>query len=50
MEGNTRAIIELAWARLLGLDDDAFVASPGQRITRVDDTMIMFVTCGVTGP
>ena len=30
-------IIQLAWARRLGLDDGAFAASGGQRITRVVD-------------
>jgi hypothetical protein len=30
-------IIQLAWARRLGLDDGAFAAAAGNRLTRVDD-------------
>lgn len=44
MEANTRAIVELAWARLLGLDDGVFAESAPDRITRVDDSLITFVT------
>ncbi len=31
-DANTRAIILLGWARLLGLDDDAFERARGRRI------------------
>jgi hypothetical protein len=44
VDPNTRAIVELAWARVLKLPDDALMAHPSGRITRVDDSMIMFVT------
>lgn len=44
MEVNTRAIIELAWARLLGLDDSAFRLPATSRIVREDETVITFVT------
>lgn len=43
MEANTEAIIKLAWARLLGLPDDALI-QPAPRITRADDSMIMYVS------
>jgi hypothetical protein len=44
VEANTRAIIELAWARTLGLPDDALSQPARQRLLRVDDSMIMFVS------
>lgn len=44
MDVNTRAIIELAWARTLGLADDALSQPSEHRIERVDDSLIMFVT------
>ncbi|WP_457963166.1 GNAT family N-acetyltransferase [Arthrobacter sp. D1-29] len=39
LDPGTAAIIQLAWARRLGLDDDAFAESlrSGERIVRVDD-------------
>lgn len=43
MEPNTEAIIRLAWARALGLADDALGGSPAGRITRVDDRLVTFV-------
>lgn len=43
METNTESIIRLAWARTLGLADDALLEPAQQRLTRVDDSMIMFV-------
>lgn len=44
MEANTQAIIRLAWARTLGLADDALMQTAVERITRVDESLIMFVT------
>lgn len=45
MESGTRAIVELAWARELGLLDDAFsFAEPGERLTRTNPDVAMFVT------
>lgn len=44
METGTRAIVELAWARRLGLPDDALEAGTTWRVTRVDDSVAMFVT------
>lgn len=44
MDENTRSIIELAWARVLQLPDDALMAHTPGRITRPDDSVIMFVT------
>lgn len=43
METNTESIIRLAWARTLGLDDDALLRPAEGRLTRVDESMIMFV-------
>jgi GNAT superfamily N-acetyltransferase len=39
LDPGTAAIIQLAWARRLGLDDDAFAESlrSGERIVRIDD-------------
>lgn len=44
METNTESIIRLAWARTLGLSDDALLEPAGERLTRVDESMIMFVS------
>lgn len=46
VESGTRAVVELAWARVLGLDDEAFLGSDGgsHRLTRADDTGVTFVT------
>ena len=38
LEPGSVDIILLAWARRLGLDDGAFAAAAGVRITRADDT------------
>ena len=43
METNTESIIRLAWARTLGLADDALLEPAVGRLTRVDESMIMFV-------
>ena len=43
MEVNTQAIIRLAWARTLGLADDALLEPATTRITREDDSIVMFV-------
>ena len=43
MEPGTRAIVELAWARRLGLPDDALEPGTSWRLTRADDTTAMFV-------
>lgn len=43
MDANTQAIIRLAWARTMGLADDALMEPTGDRITRVDESLIMFV-------
>lgn len=43
MEVNTQAIIRLAWARTLGLADDALMQPPGERLLRVDESIVMFV-------
>lgn len=43
METNTESIIRLAWARTLGLPDDALLEPSDERLTRVDESMIMFV-------
>ena len=44
MEDGTRAIVELAWARELGLLDDAFsFAEAGERLTRTNPALAMFV-------
>lgn len=44
-DANTRAIILLGWARLLGLDDDAFDRARGRRIHHADPDadVVMFV-------
>ena len=44
MEVNTQAIIRLAWARTLGLADDALLAPATSRITRVNESMVVFVS------
>jgi hypothetical protein len=44
VDANTRSIIELAWARVLELPDEALLARTPGRITRPDDSTIMFVT------
>lgn len=38
LEPGSVDIIQLAWARSLGLDDGAFAAAAGERITRADDS------------
>ena len=38
LEPGSVDIIQLAWARRLGLDDGAFASAAGARITRADDT------------
>ena len=43
MEPGTRAIVELAWARRLGLPDDALEPGASWRVTRVDEGVAMFV-------
>lgn len=43
METGTRAIVELAWARRLGLPDDALEPGASWRVTRIDDRVAMFV-------
>lgn len=44
-DANTRAIIMLGWARLLGLDDNAFERARGRRIHHASDDadVVMFV-------
>lgn len=44
MEANTESIIRLAWARTLGLADDALLQPFTERLTRVDESMVMFVS------
>ena len=44
METGTRAIVELAWARRLGLPDDALEPGTSWRVTREDDSVAMFVS------
>lgn len=44
MDQHTRSIVELAWARVLELPDDALMTPSPERVTRVLDSMIMFVT------
>ena len=44
MEPGTRAIVELAWARRLGLPDDALEPGTSWRVTRADDSVAMFVS------
>jgi hypothetical protein len=43
VETNTESIIRLAWARTLGLADDALMGPADERLVRADDSMIMFV-------
>jgi hypothetical protein len=43
VETNTESIIRLAWARTLGLADDALLAPSTERLTRVDESILMFV-------
>lgn len=43
MEVNTEAIVRLAWARMLGLPDDALTDPPDGILTRTSDELIMFV-------
>lgn len=43
MESNSRAIIQLAWARVLGLSDDVLVADSHERVLQPDASMIMSV-------
>lgn len=44
MESNSRAIIQLAWARVLGLADDVLVADSDERVHQPDASMIMTVS------
>ncbi len=44
MESNSRAIIQLAWARVLGLADDVLVADSSERVHQPDASMIMSVS------
>ena len=44
METGTRAIVELAWARRLGLPDDALEPGTSWRLTRENDGLAMFVS------
>lgn len=44
MEPGTRAIVELAWARRLGLADDALEPGASWRLTRADESVAMFVS------
>jgi hypothetical protein len=44
VETGTRAIVELAWARRLGLPDDALEPGTSWRLTRTDDAVAMFVS------
>lgn len=37
LEPGSAEIVQLAWARRLGLDDGAFAAAAGERLTRADD-------------
>ncbi len=43
MEANTEAIVRLAWARVLGLPDDALTEPADGLLTRHSDELIMFV-------
>ena len=43
VDANTRSIVELAWARVLKLPDHALLSPLDTRITREDDSMIMYV-------
>jgi GNAT superfamily N-acetyltransferase len=44
VESNTRSIVELAWARELGLDDDALLRPYPERVLAVRDDAVVFVT------
>lgn len=44
MDSGTRAIVELAWARRLGLADDALQPGADRRLTRADATVATFVS------
>jgi hypothetical protein len=44
VETNTESIIRLAWARTLGLLDSALLEPPVERLTRVDESVLMFVS------
>lgn len=44
MESNSRAIIQLAWARVLGLADEVLVADSDERVHQPDASMIMSVS------
>jgi hypothetical protein len=44
MDRHTKAIVGLAWARELGLADDAFQRDRSQRVTRVDGSMVMYLS------
>lgn len=44
METGTRAIVELAWARRLGLPDDALEPGTSWRLTRSEDSVAVFVS------
>jgi hypothetical protein len=43
VETNTESIIRLAWARTLGLSDEALLEPAAGRLTRVDESILMFV-------
>jgi hypothetical protein len=43
VEANTEAIVRLAWARILGLPDDALTDPAERMVTRTSDELIMFV-------
>ncbi len=43
VESNSRAIIQLAWARVLGLPDDVLVSDSQERVHQPDASMIMSV-------
>lgn len=44
MDPNTRSIVELAWARELGLADDALLRPYPERVVGVRDHAVIFVT------
>jgi hypothetical protein len=44
VETNTESIIRLAWARTLGLSDEALLEPADGRLTRLDESIIMFVS------
>ncbi len=43
MDQNTRSIVELAWARVLNVPDQALLSPLDTRIMRADDSMVMYV-------